>query len=189
MGAETSQTPSTHEEAWNAALSYLSYRARSRHELERQLRRRGYDTSVVSRVLARCERLDLLDDLSFATTFARDRIRLRPRGVARLESELIRKGVSRENAREGIRAALAEEEVTEHDLLEAAASKRWARLANTPADTARQRLYRHLVRAGFPRQEVRRIVARLVDERQRGEANRKEAGRPHRLGSEPQATE
>lgn len=162
MTADKPDTPPTYEEAWNAALSYLSYRARSRRELERHLRRKGYQSSLVDRVLNRCEELALLDDLSFATAFVRDRIRLRPRGVTRLEAELIGKGVSRDDAREGIRDAFEEEEVTERDLLHVAARRRWRRLARTDARTARRRLYAHLVRAGFPPDEVQRALAQIV---------------------------
>ena len=179
MTAEASVPPDADEEAWNAALSYLSYRARSRRELERHLRRRGYEPSLVDRVLCRCERLDLLDDLSFATAFTRDRIRLRPRGVARLESELLARGVAREDARECIRAAFAEEEVSELDLLESSARRRWTRLAATKPGTARRRLYAYLVRAGFPRDEVSRVVAAVAEaseNRGQGGAGRSGAG-------------
>jgi len=160
--AEEPDTSPTYKEAWNAALSYLSYRARSRHELERHLRRKGYQSSLVDRVLGRCEELTLLDDLLFAAAFVRDRIRLRPRGVSRLEAELVGKGVSRDDARDGIRAAFEEEEVTERDLLEATARRRWRRLTRTDAETARRRLYAHLVRSGFPPDEVQRAVAEIV---------------------------
>jgi regulatory protein len=160
--AEKPDTSPTYEEAWNAALSYLSYRPRSRRELKRHLRRKGYPSSLVDRVLGRCEELTLLDDLSFATAFVRDRIRLRPRGVTRLEAELVGKGVSRDDARDGIRVAFEEEEVTERDLLEVTARRRWRRLARLDAGTARRRLYAHLVRSGFPPDEVQRAVAEIV---------------------------
>ena len=162
MTAAEPDTSPTYEEAWNAALSYLSYRARSRRELARHLRRKRYPSSLVDRVLDRCEELTLIDDLSFATAFVRDRIRLRPRGVTRLEAELVGKGVSRDDARDGIRAAFEEEEVTERDLLEVTARRRWRRLARTDAATARRRLYAHLVRSGFPPNEVQRAVAEIV---------------------------
>jgi regulatory protein len=152
------------EEAWNAALSYLSYRVRSRRELERHLQRRGYDSEPIAAVISRCERLSLLDDLSFATAFARDRIRLRPRGLMRLESELLRKGVARAEARAGIEAALREEEVTELDLLHAAARKRWRRLSMADPAKARRRLYDHLVRSGFPRNDVQEVVRLLAED-------------------------
>lgn len=162
MTAEKPDTSPTYEEAWNAALSYLSYRPRSRRELKRHLRRKGYPSSLVDRVLSRCEELTLLDDLSFATAFVRDRIRLRPRGVTRLEAELVGKGVSRDDARDGIRVAFEEEEVTERDLLEVTARRRWRRLARMDVGTARRRLYAHLVRSGFPPDEVQRAVAEIV---------------------------
>ena len=164
------------DEAWNAALSYLSYRARSRREVERHLQRRGYDSELIATVLSRCERLSLLDDLAFATTFARDRIRLRPRGVIRLESELLRKGVARAEAHAGIQAALREEEVTELELLQRAARRRWRRLSTADAAKARRRLYDHLVRSGFPRNDVREVVRLLAEAEEDVVADRPGAG-------------
>ena len=152
------------EEAWNAALSYLSYRVRSRRELERHLQRRGYEGEQIAAVVARCERLSLLDDVSFATAFARDRIRLRPRGLMRLERELYAKGVASADARAGIQAAMRDEEVTELDLLRRAARKRWTRLSVADSAKARRRLYDHLVRSGFPRNHVKEVVRLLADE-------------------------
>ena len=150
------------EEAWNAVLSYLSYRSRSCRELERHLRRRGYEQNLVDRALHRCGELGLVDDRAFAAAFSRDRIRLRPRGVIRLEAELLRKGVSREDAEAGIRAAFKDEELTELELLEATARRRWRRLAAADPSTARRRLFGHLARSGFPIDDVRRIVECLA---------------------------
>ncbi|MEE8175932.1 MAG: regulatory protein RecX [Gemmatimonadota bacterium] len=150
------------EEAWNAALSYLSYRSRSHWELERHLRRRGYEQDLVDQALHRCGGLGLVDDRAFAAAFSRDRIRLRPRGVTRLEAELLQKGVSREDAEAGIRTAFEDEELTELELLEATARRRWRRLAAADPSTARRRLFGHLARSGFPIDDVWRIVERLA---------------------------
>lgn len=150
------------EEAWNAALSYLSYRSRSHWELERHLRRRGYEQDLVEQALHRCNGLGLVDDQAFAAAFSRDRIRLRPRGVSRLEAELLQKGVSREDAEAGIRTAFEDEELTELELLEATARRRWRRLAAADPSTARRRLFGHLARSGFPIDDVWRIVERLA---------------------------
>ncbi|MCK5412087.1 MAG: RecX family transcriptional regulator [Gemmatimonadetes bacterium] len=156
------ESPRTSEEAWNAVLSYLSYRSRSCRELERHLRRRGYEQDLVDRALHRCGELGLVDDRAFAAAFARDRIRLRPRGVSRLEAELLQKGVSREDAEAGIRAAFEDEELTELELLETTARRRWRRLVAADPSTARRRLFGHLARSGFPIDDVRRIVERLA---------------------------
>jgi regulatory protein len=116
----------------------------------------------VEQALHRCGRLGLVDDQAFAAAFSRDRIRLRPRGVSRLEAELLQKGVSREDAEAGIRAAFEDEELTELELLEATARRRWRRLAAADPSTARQRLFGHLARSGFPIDDVGRIVERLA---------------------------
>jgi len=150
------------EEALGRAFRYLGHRARSRAELERYLGRRGYEDAVVAATLGRCEALGYVDDRAFATSWVRDRIRLKPRGIARLRSELRKKGVSAADAEAGIGRAFEEEGVTERDLLERAAGKKWrARRTDDPLK-ARRRLSGYLRRRGFPGHDIREVVDRLV---------------------------
>lgn len=150
-------------EALDRAFSYLSHRSRSRSELERYLRRKGYEEGVVGRVLERCEELGYVDDRSFAAAYVRDRIRLKPRGVRRLRAELRRKGVAPEVAEEGIESAFRESGVTERELLERAARKRWRALRDEDSRTARRRLYGYLRRRGFPGYGIREVVDELLE--------------------------
>lgn len=152
------------EEALRRAFRYLAHRPRARFELERHLSRRGYDDGLVSATLQRCEELGYVDDRAFSVAWTLDRIRLKPRGVATLRSELREKGVSEEDAEAGIRRAFADEGVEERDLLERAARKRWrARRSDDPL-TVRRRLSTYLSRRGFPSGDIRDVVNRLVAE-------------------------
>jgi len=144
------------------ALRHLSVRPRSRAELERHLRRRGVPPERIPPVLARCAELGYLDDRAFATAMVRDRIRLRPRGLARLRAELREKGVEAGDAEAGIRGAFEEAGVTEADLLERAAEQRWRTLGGFPPAIRRRRLTAYLVRRGFPRVDIRRVVGGLA---------------------------
>lgn len=152
-------------EAMERALGYLSHRPRSRRELERYLRRKGFEERALEKVIARCEELGYVDDRAFAEAFVRDRIRLRPRGAFRLESELREKGIDPELAREAIREAFRQEEVTERELLERVARKQWERVRGKDPRTARRRLVGALRRRGFPAGEIYRIVEELTEER------------------------
>ena len=146
----------------DAALRYLSYRSRSRAELHRHLRKK-YPSEVVDVAVDRCADLGYVDDLAFAQTFARDRIRLKPRGAVRIVSELRAKGVSMEDARAGVGAAFAASERSESDLLADVAERRWKALTRRDPAVARRRLTAYLLRRGFPPTEVRAAVRRLVD--------------------------
>jgi len=151
-------------EALRRAFRYLAHRGRSRAELERHLSRRGHDAAVVAAVLARCEELGYVDDREFAASWVRDRIRLKPRGTARLRSELRKKGVSAADAEAGIARAFDEEGVSERDLLERAAGKRWRTRRTDDPLKARRRLSGYLQRRGFPGHDIRQVVDRLVAE-------------------------
>lgn len=144
----------------DAALNLLSHRARTRTELRRRLRRKDFEPHRVEACLDRLEERGLLDDAEVAASFVRDRLRLKPRGRARLRSELRGKGVARQVADEVVDRVLDEEEVTEEDLARRVA-RRWVErqsretLAALVGDDrgesrrVRRRLYGYLGRRGF----------------------------------------
>lgn len=152
------------EEAIDRAFRYLGHRPRSRFELERHLRARGYVEPAVRSAVERCEELGYLDDREFAAAFARDRIRLKPRAPARIEAELRERGVDREVARAGVADAMASEEVEEGELLRRAADKAWRRLRGRDLETARRRLVGYLSRRGFRAGDVWPVVRELLGE-------------------------
>ena len=149
------RTSAARAEAMRVGLRHLSVRPRSRREVERRLRRDRIDPAGIERALERLEALGYLDDGEFAAAFARDRIRLRPCGVRRMRSDLLARGVSPEAAEQGIRAAMAEEGVTEGALLERVAVRRASRLKETEPAAARRRLFAYLARRGFSAGSVR----------------------------------
>lgn len=150
------------EEAIERAFGYLSHRPRSRFELERHLRARGYVEPAVRAAVRRCEELGYLDDREFAAAFARDRFRLKPRAPVRVEAELRKRGVSREDARAGVADALESEGVDESELLRRAAATGWRRVRSRDPDTARRRLLGYLSRRGFAASDVWPLVRELI---------------------------
>ena len=150
-------------QALDAALEYLSHRPRSRAEVERHLGRKGFDEAAVAAAVERCRELDYLDDRAFAADFARDRIRLKPRGSLRIVMELRKKGVSEADARAGVEAAFRDEGVSDRELLERAARKRWESRRSDDPRVVRRRLWSYLRRRGFRTSEIRDVVEELVD--------------------------
>lgn len=154
-GVDAVQAAAGRAEAMLVGLRYLSVRPRSRREVERRLRRDRIDRAAVQHVLERLEALGYLDDAKFAASFARDRIRLRPCGIRRMQSDLFARGVSGEASDRGIREAMAEEAATEETLLEQAATSRARRLAGADPAKARRRLFDYLARRGFAAESIR----------------------------------
>jgi len=144
-----------------AALNLLSYRARTRTELKRKLLGKGFHHARVEPCLDRLEQRGLLDDEAVAAAFVRDRIRLRPRGKIRLTQELRAKGVGHDVAGRVVDEVLADEEITEADLVRQVASGWLSRQSAATAEAlnqgrrspasekARRRLQGYLARRGF----------------------------------------
>lgn len=143
--------------AREAALGLLSFRSRTAVELRRRLRRKEFPEEVVEECVAALVERGLVDDASFAESFVRDRVRLRPHGKRRLAQELRAKGVDAETAAEAIGGVMEREEVTELDLAREAVAK-WSPRPGEDPQRARRRLYGFLARRGFAADTVRQIL-------------------------------
>lgn len=152
----------------DAALSLLSYRARSTAELRRRLLRKAFAPAIVDRCIEDMRERGYLDDGAFAEAFVRDRLRLRPRGRRRLISELRAKGVEADAAASAVDRVLLETEATE-DQLAMEAARAWVdrhrtRLRKAAGDPvaraqARRSLYGYLGRRGFAPDAVRAALS------------------------------
>lgn len=147
-------------EAIRGALRYLATRPRSRREVELRLEKKGLGPAAIEAAIERCDALGYIDDRAFAAAYARDRIRLRPCGERRLLADLASRGVGEADAAAGIRTAFRDEDVSEEDLLEREASRQVRRLGRLEPEVAGRRLYRALMRRGFPALMVRRWMDR-----------------------------
>ncbi|MFH1851135.1 MAG: RecX family transcriptional regulator [Candidatus Neomarinimicrobiota bacterium] len=85
---ESLLTRSDRQRLLDAALNLLSYRARSRGELQQRLLEKGWLIEEVGGVLKRLEEQGYLNDEEFARMFARDKINLKFLGPRALASEL-----------------------------------------------------------------------------------------------------
>ena len=153
---------SARREALDRAFSYLSHRPRSRFEVERHLRSKGFEPPAVAHALARCEELGYLDDRAFAESWARDRIRLKPRSRFKLRMELEEKGVSEADAEAAIDRAFREAGTDERALLERAARKRFEARRTGDPEKLRRRLHGYLRRRGFRSADIHEVLDGLL---------------------------
>jgi regulatory protein len=138
------------EAAREAALKLLEGTRRTRSDLARRLRDKGYASPTVEAVLARLEAVGLVDDVEFARAFLAARWGRRAAGIRRIELELRAKGVSPE-ALAAARARFesehgAADEVTAARRVLAQMSNRYAKL---DPRVRRQRQWALLSRRGF----------------------------------------
>ncbi|MEC9014992.1 MAG: regulatory protein RecX [Gemmatimonadota bacterium] len=158
-----------------AALNLLSYRMRTRSELKRRLRQKDFRPARIDLCLDQLEAKGFLNDEAAAAAFIRDRLRHRPRGKARLSSELRSKGLDADITNRVINDVF-ENEGTDDLLLARQVAEGWLRRQNqdtveTLADTAhsqsrekvRRRLYGHLTRRGFRGDALRTAIEETIE--------------------------
>jgi len=149
------------QQAVDRALNYLSFRPRSREEVRRYLRRKETPPEIIEAALARLDRLDFVNDRTFAEFWIETREQFKPRGAHALKNELRMKGVEREVVDE-----LVDDEQDEERALRAGRKKAMS-LVNTPnMDYARfrNRLGSFLQRRGFGYEVTTRTVRALWEE-------------------------
>lgn len=147
------------EEAYNKAIGYLSYRPRSRAELERYLQGKKLSPETTAQVLERLERLSLVNDGEFARYWVENREQFAPRGRYALRAELRRKGVTDGSVEEALTGV--DETASAYE----AARKKAARMQGLDHATFGRRLGGFLGRRGFGYDVVKEVVERLWRER------------------------
>jgi regulatory protein len=147
------------EAAREAALKLLERTRRTRSDLTRRLREKGYAEPVVAEVIERLAGVGLLDDAEYAHAFLVERWGRRAAGWRRLEQELRRRGVAGEDI-ERARARFEQEqggadEVRLASRVVAQAARRYAALEPR---VRRQRLYALLARRGFDSETIEQAL-------------------------------
>jgi SOS response regulatory protein OraA/RecX len=184
----------------DAALNLISYRARTRAELRRRLREKGFRPARIDPCLDRLQEKGFLDDEAVAAAFVRDRLRHRPRGRAALSSELRAKGVAGDVAERTI-GEVFEEEGTDDVVLARTVGEQWVRrqgaaqleaLASIDRSPERERANRRLVgfltRRGFRGAALTAGIDRALAAARRDEARgpiRRATAAPERASDEP----
>jgi regulatory protein len=151
----------TLQQAVDRALNYLSFRPRSRQEVRNYLRRKNTPPELIDTVLSRLDRLDLVNDRTFANFWVETREQFSPKGAHALKSELRQKGVQREIVDE-----LIDDEQDEDRAWRAAQKKAQSLFHQPDLDypTFYRRLGSFLQRRGFGYDVTSRTVKKLWEE-------------------------
>lgn len=148
---EPKKPKSCHERA----LGLLAVRPRSRRELERRLLAARFESQEVADVLARLERVGLVDDAAFARQYAEHRFGSRKEGARAVLSGLRAAGIAPDLAESILEDAPDDEEDRALDLVRGRAAK----LTGVPPEKAFARLSSLLMRRGY-RPEIARSATR-----------------------------
>ena len=160
--AERSLDP---EAAREAALKLLERTRRTRADVARRLRDKGYAAPVVDEVIARLQGVGLLDDAEYARAFLADRWGRRAAGWRVLERDLRQRGVEREDIERARRQFEAEQgPADEVRLARRVAEQAQRRYAALDSRVRRQRLYALLARRGFDGDVIEQALREARDE-------------------------
>ncbi len=84
--------------AFNKAVDIISQREHSKREVITKLIQRGYSRETAQAATEKLEEYGYIDDVRFASLFARELKERKKFGKGRIKQELMRKGISRETA-------------------------------------------------------------------------------------------
>jgi regulatory protein len=144
------------ERAHAAALNFLSFRPRSRREIEDYLRKRKVSEGAAAAVLERLERSGLLNDQEFARFWVENRQTFRPRGSRALRLEMWQKGLARDVIDEALET-LPDEEETAYE----AGRKKLHTYSRLNEQEFRRKMIAFLQRRGFPYEDAASATKRL----------------------------
>jgi len=153
-----------------AALTLLERTRRTRADLSRRLRLKGYAEGVINGVLERLAEVGLVDDAQYARAFIQGRWGRRAAGWRRIEQDLRRRGVpAGDIARARAEFMTAEPSTDEDDLARRVVRQAERRYVALEPHVRRQRLYALLVRRGFDGDIIERVLRETTNHRS-GEA-------------------
>lgn len=146
------------EKAYQRALNYLSYRPRSRTEVQRNLSKHDVPPEAIEEVLYRLEENSLLDDLDFARKWVENRAAFHPRSRRALTSELRQKGVASHVIDQALK------DVDDHEMAYKVAQNKLRRLKGLDRQDFNQKLYGYLTRRGFHYSVCKPVTERVWQE-------------------------
>jgi regulatory protein len=146
------------ERAYQQAMLFLSYRARSESEIRRNLRKHEIPEAVIDETIERLRQDGLANDKEFASAWVENRTTFRPRSRRMMALELRQKGLDEE----AIHSAM--ENVDDEASAYEAARKRAARFKGLEWNDFRKKLSEFLARRGFSYSVIAPVVTRIWNE-------------------------
>ena len=146
------------ERAYQQAMLFLSYRARSESEIRRNLRKHEIPEAVIDQTIERLRQDGLANDKEFASAWVENRNTFRPRSRRMMALELRQKGLDEEAIKSAVESV--DDEASAYE----AAHKRAARFKDLEWNDFRKKLSEFLARRGFSYSVIAPVVTRVWNE-------------------------
>ncbi len=145
--------------AQDYAIRLLSYRERSRLEVQARMERKGFQTDVIEKVLRYLESQKYLDDKRFAELWTHNRLKRRY-GKGRVVLELREKGVNQEIIDEVVKKTYST--VDEIGMALDLVKRKGYNLESAEDQRALRRASEFLRRRGFSFSIIREVMSRIL---------------------------
>jgi regulatory protein len=155
---EQLQAEEARERAFQQAMLFLSYRARSESEIRQNLRKHEIPEPVIETTLERLRQAGLANDNQFARAWVENRTAFRPRSRRLMAMELRQKGLNEEAVSSAVQS------VDDEPLAYEAAQKRATRFKGLEWNEFRKKLSDFLARRGFSYSVIAPVVNRIWNE-------------------------
>lgn len=150
-----------YQKLYDYALRLLSFRARTRKEIERKLhtfsQKRKIEGDISKQVIADLIDQKLLDDHAFVTWWIDQRNTFRPKGKKALEIELLQKGIEKEVVREVLATSFRSTQ-TEYELARNLIQKKFPATHYKQKEVRQKKITGFLARRGFSYDTIRSVI-------------------------------
>lgn len=143
---------------YDKVLRFLSYRPRSKKEIENYLKKQQVGSKVGELVFDKLEKYNYLDDYQFAKWWIANRLRFRPKGTNILKSELIKKGISRQIIEQVLEKVSPN---LQGEVALAVARKQITKYRNLKQTEIIKKLASFLARRGFNWETINNVISQL----------------------------
>jgi regulatory protein len=146
-----------------SVLRYLGRRDHSASELRRKVSAKGYDTTVIDRILSEFQEKGYIDDMAFAEKFASDKAEFKQWGPNKIKAALFKKGVKASVAEKVIQNLSVNLE--HHQICVDLLRKRKQHfMRETDPLKRKQKMYRYLAGKGYASGSISRAIDQIRGE-------------------------
>ena len=144
--------------AYDKALHYLSYRARTKQEIRQHLKKKDMDDFVIEETIERLSANRYVDDLEFGRAWLNSRANANPKSKRVLEYELRQKGVDQADIEQILSELDLDEEVLAWDAI-AKKLYTWQKLED---EAFKKKITGHLGRRGFNYEIIKAVIHKAL---------------------------
>ncbi len=138
------------------AMSYLSYKDRSRREVIRKLKEKGYTKEVTKQTLKFLISYGYINDLEFSKKFVKQRVDVKGYGKFKVVRELREKGIS-----DDIIEVVTEDIVDREEEMALVLATKKARGLDLSVYKDKQKLFAYLQRRGYSFEIIKRVTEKI----------------------------